>query len=243
VLGLGAPAGLLFIRLLRRGFRGRSVIEEIRNDRETYIYTATSTSVAFALFGGALGRYADRLARLATTDPLTDLANPRVFHERLRQELGRVDRYHESLSLLILDLDSLKHINDQYGHQAGDQALRSVAGAIRNGMRDFDLGARLGGDEFGVLAPRTNEESALALGERLRVLVRKNVKAASDPAATVSIGIASLARSKGERPTPGALMAAADEALYRAKREGGDRVAVHQDGGFESSSSWARRYS
>ena len=239
VLGLGAPAGLLGLRVMRRGLGGRSVIEEIRNDPETYVYTAASTSIAFALFGGVLGRYADRLARLATTDPLTGLSNARVFHERLRQELGRVDRYHESLSLLILDLDSLKHINDQRGHQAGDEALRSVARAIRNGLREIDLGARLGGDEFGVLASRTNEASAVTLGERLRA----NVRAASGPGgARVSIGIASLVPSKGERPTPGVLMAAADEALYRAKREGGDRVAVHQDGGFESSSSWARRY-
>ena len=238
-LALGAPAGLLFIRLMRRGLTVHSIIQEIQNDRETYVYTAASTSLAFALFGGVLGRYADRLALLATTDPLTGLANARVFHERVRQELARVDRYHESLSLLILDLDSLKHINDQYGHQAGDEALRAVAFAIRNGLREIDLGARLGGDEFGVLAPRTNEESAVVLGERLRT----NVRAASVPGAAVSIGIAPLAPSKGKPPTPGVLMAAADEALYRAKREGGDRVAVHQDGGFESSSSWARRYS
>jgi diguanylate cyclase (GGDEF)-like protein len=243
VLGLGAPAGLLGIRLMRRGPGGRSIIGEIRNDPETYVYTAASTSIAFALFGGILGRYADRLARLATTDPLTDLSNARVFHERLRQELGRVDRSHESLSLLILDLDSLKRINDHYGHQAGDEALRSVADAIRNGLREIDLGARLGGDEFGVLAPRTNAESALVLGERLRALVRTHDRAASDLGATVSIGIVSLVPSRGERPTPGALMAAADEALYQAKREGGDRVALRQDGGFESSSSWARRYS
>jgi len=243
VLGLGAPVGLLGIRLMRRGLAGRSVIEEIRNDRETYAYTAASTSVVFALFGGILGRYADRLARLATTDPLTDLSNARVFHERLRQELGRVERYRDSLSLLVLDLDSLKRINDHHGHQAGDAALRSVADAIRNGLREIDLGARLGGDEFAVLAPRTNAESARFLGERLRALVRTSGGAASGLGATVSIGIASLAPSSGERPTPGALMAAADDALYRAKRDGGDRVAVRQDGGFESSSSWARRYS
>jgi diguanylate cyclase (GGDEF)-like protein len=242
-LGLGAPVGLLVIRLMRRGLGVRSAIEEMRSDRETYIYTATSTTVAFALFGSVLGRYADRLARLATTDPVTGLSNARVFHQRLRQELGRADRYHDSLSLLLLDLDSLKRVNDQYGHQAGDTALRAVAAAIRHGLREIDLGARLGGDEFGVLAPRTNDESALVLGERLRALVRETIKTASNRGATVSIGIASVVPSRGERPTPSALMAAADEALYQAKREGGDRVAVRHDGGFESSSSWARRYS
>jgi len=116
--------------------------------------------VAFALFGGVLGHYADQLARLAATDSLTGLFNTRVFHERLRQELGRAARYREPLSLLMVALDGLKRVNDQYGHAAGDAALRSVARAIRAGLREIDFGARLGGDEFGVLAPRTNEESA-----------------------------------------------------------------------------------
>ena len=80
VLGLGAPSGLLFIRLMRHGLSVRSAIQEMRTDREIYIYTATSTTVAFALFGGVLGHYADRLAQLATTDPLTGLFNPRAFH-------------------------------------------------------------------------------------------------------------------------------------------------------------------
>src|SRR4249919_3633785 len=108
VLGLGAPSGLLLIRLMRRGLSVRSAIHEMRTDREIYIYTATSTTVAFALFGGVLGRYADRLALLATTDSLTGLFNARAFHERLRQELGRAARYHDPLSVLIMDLDGLK---------------------------------------------------------------------------------------------------------------------------------------
>src|SRR5213593_356846 len=78
VLGLGAPAGLLLMRLRRDALSMRSVLEEIGCDRETYVYSAMSTTLAFALFGGALGHYADRLARLATTDPLTGLYNPRA---------------------------------------------------------------------------------------------------------------------------------------------------------------------
>ena len=151
VLGLGAPAGLLFIRLMRRGFSVGSAIEEMRTDRETYIYTATSTTVAFALFGGVLGHYADRLAKLATTDPLTGLFNPRAFHERLRHALIRAARYQVPLSFLIMDLDGLKRVNDQYGHAVGDAALRSVAAAIHSELREIDFCARLGGDEFGVV--------------------------------------------------------------------------------------------
>ncbi len=90
----------------------------------------------------------------------------------------------------------------------------------------IDLGARLGGDEFGVLAPRTNEESVRVLAERLRALVAKGVNGPTGRGTTISIGIASLVPSRDERPTPASLMAAADEALYLAKRGGGDRVAA-----------------
>lgn len=230
LLGLGAPAGLLLVRLRRRRLSVRSVTREIEAERETYIYSAASTTLVFALFGGVLGHHADRLAQLATTDPLTGLSNARAFHERLRQELGRAVRYREPLSLLIVDLDGLKRVNDQYGHEAGDAALRSVAAAIRSGLREIDLGARLGGDEFGVLAPRTNEESVRVLAERLRALVAKGVNGPTGRGTTISIGIASLVPSRDERPTPASLMAAADEALYLGKREGGDRVGGGRPG-------------
>ena len=225
-LGLGAPVGLLAIRLMRRGPSVRAAIQEVKIDRETYIYSAVSTTVAFALFGGVLGHYADRLAQLAMTDPMTGLFNARAFHERLRQELERAVRYPEPLSLLSVDLDGLKGVNDHYGHEAGDQALRTVAAAIRTGLREIDLGARLGGDEFAVLAPRTNEESAHVLAERLRTRVARTVTGASSRGATISIGIASLVPSGDVRPTPATLMAAADEALYQAKRDGGNLVRV-----------------
>lgn len=224
VLGLGAPSGLLLIRLMRRGLSLGAAIQEIRTDREIYIYTATSTTMAFALFGGVLGHYADRLAQLATTDSLTRLFNARAFNERLHEELRRAARYQEPLSVLTIDLDGLKRVNDQYGHEAGNAALRSVAAAIRSGLREIDVGARLGGDEFAVLAPRTNEESALVLAERLRALMATGVNGATSRRTTISIGVASRVPPSGAPATPAALMAAADKALYRAKREGGDRV-------------------
>jgi diguanylate cyclase (GGDEF)-like protein len=114
-------------------------------------------------------------------------------------------------------------VNDLYGHAAGNDALRSVAVAIRQELREIDLGARLGGDEFGVLAPRTTKESARVLAERLRARV---ANAAADPRSggtTISIGVASVA-SGDRRRTADSLMAAADQALYLAKRAGGNRV-------------------
>jgi diguanylate cyclase (GGDEF)-like protein len=226
VLGLGAPAGLLLMRLRRDAFSMRSVLEEIESDRETYVYSAMSTTVAFALFGGVLGHYADRLARLATTDPLTGLYNPRAFHDHLRQELRRLARYREPLSLLLMDLDGLKRINDQFGHEAGDSTLRSVAGAIGSGLREIDLGARIGGDEFAVLAPRTDAKAAVALAERLRAVVAKGVDDRAGRGSTISIGIASVSPSTDALPTAASLMAAADMALYTAKRAGGNRVSA-----------------
>jgi diguanylate cyclase (GGDEF)-like protein len=227
LLGLGAPVGLMCVRLMRHGFSLRSVSREIVTDSDTYIYSAASTTVGFALFGGVIGYYGDRLAELAATDPLTGLANTRSFQERFRHELARAARYPAPLSLLIIDLDGLKRVNDDHGHAAGNDAIRYVADAIREELREIDLGARLGGDEFGVLAPRTSKQSALALAERLRARVESGIAAASAPGhTTVSIGVASLSPPALEPATVASLMAAADEALYVAKRNGRNRVSV-----------------
>jgi diguanylate cyclase (GGDEF)-like protein len=166
----------------------------------------------------------DRLAQLATTDPLTGLLNARAFHEQFRHELGRAARYQEPLSFLIVDVDRLKHVNDQYGHASGDAALQSVAAVIRSGLRQIDFGARLGGDEFGMLAPRTSLESAIVLAERLRALLAE--RRGTRPGTTISIGIASLVPSTGEQPAMFSLMATADNALYQAKRAGGNRAVA-----------------
>ncbi len=231
LLALGAPAGLLCVRLRRRRLSIRSVAREVRAEYETYAYSAASTALAFTVFGGVLGHYADRLAQLARTDPLTGLFNRRAFEERLHQEMGRGARDQCPLSLLILDVDGLKRLNDDYGHAAGDAALRSVAVAIRSGIREIDLGARLGGDEFGVLAPGTDTESAVMLADRLRALLARSVNGLpTGSSTTVSIGIASLTPPAEENPPPVSLMRIADHALYQAKREGGGRVAIGDPG-------------
>jgi diguanylate cyclase (GGDEF)-like protein len=223
LLASGAPAGLLLTRLVRRrGLSWRDVSDEI--DGATYAYVAGSTIAAFALFGGVLGHYADRLAHLATTDPLTGLLNARAFARRLRQEIARAARYGGPLSLLILDLDGLKRINDQQGHQAGDRALQSVAAAIRNEFREVDMGARLGGDEFGVLAPRTDDKAAVVLGDRLRALAAERLVGAVGQPFTVSVGAACLGPSESRSGAASSLMSSADAALYEAKRRGGNRV-------------------
>jgi diguanylate cyclase (GGDEF)-like protein len=227
VLGFGAPAGLLLLRvgLGQISFSLAAIVRNVQVDFDTYLYVAVSTTLAFGVFGAVLGRYADELARLATTDPLTGLFNARAFHERLGDELRRAARSQEPFSVLVVDLDGLKAVNDRHGHQAGDSALRLVANAIRRGVRQIDLGARLGGDEFAILAPGTDEPSAIVLAERLRALVAVDNRR-DGPRTTISIGIASLVRASAGRSTALSLMAAADEALYRAKSEGRNRVAA-----------------
>lgn len=222
-LAQGAAAGLLFCRLAgRRELSVASVKREVARNLGTYAYIASSTTVVFSLFGRIVGRYTDQLAALAATDPLTRLLNARAFRHRFHQELARAVRYEQPLSLLLVDLDGLKQINDQHGHEAGDAALGRVAASIRNGLREADVGARIGGDEFTILAPNTDQHAAIVFGERLRALVAET----PGPRAgrTISVGIASFQPAPHALATERSLMRAADAALYRAKRAGGDRV-------------------
>lgn len=178
--------------------------------------------ILFALFGYFLGRRADKLAALAETDGLTRLLNARGFASRLNAEIKRSQRYDEPLSLLFLDLDGLKDINDQYGHRAGSEALREVAGVIRRQLREIDIGARWGGDEFTILAPNTGKNAALSFAERLRTCIAEH---ACEWPITASIGIATLNGNDAAR-SAGALMRDADAAMYEAKRRGKNAVAA-----------------
>lgn len=206
LLSLGAPAGLWLLAGL--GLRSEAVV---------FAYVSLSTLAAFALFGFAIGRQADRLDAVGLTDPLTGLGNRRRFQERLALECARAARYGESMALLLADLDGLKQVNDRDGHRAGDALLRQVGAVIATGLRQVDLGARWGGDEFAVLAPRADVDEALALAERIRSDV------ATLTNSTISIGVAATG---GEALDPEALLRAADVALYSAKRGGRNRICL-----------------
>jgi diguanylate cyclase (GGDEF)-like protein len=151
------------------------------------------------------------LELLATTDDLTGLPNRRRFRSELEREIAAARRYHTPLSLLLLDLDDFKAINDGYGHESGDEALREIALAIQQRLRAPDLAARIGGDEFGVLLPQTGEEAADALARDLERAVRE---ALTPPlTTTASIGISTLQVGGAND-----LFAEADSFLYQAKR-------------------------
>jgi diguanylate cyclase (GGDEF)-like protein len=226
-LSSGAPAGLLGMRLRKRTDDPVSLHEvkktELEADPTAYLYIGT-TAVIFALFGYILGRQADQLAELSETDPLTGLLNARGFSSRLRAEIKRSKRYREPLSLLFLDLDGLKKINDRDGHRAGSAALREVAGVIRSALRESDVAARWGGDEFTILAPNTARDPAFTLAERVRVLIAEQ---ASSWPLTASIGIATHEADEDGMPADSAaLMRAADTAMYEAKRRGKNNVVI-----------------
>lgn len=219
LLAAGAPTGLLAVRILSGRASAAALSAEWGADATTYVYVTLSTAVVFVLFGAALGRRADALARLATIDGLTGLLNRRALTERLESEIRRSQRHRLPLALLAIDLDGLKRINDGHGHEAGDAALRRVGDALRAVCRVSDVMGRWGGDEFLVVAPGDSSGDAMPLAERIRGSVAAG--AAGLPL-SVSIGIATLA---ADEPSLQALVRRADDALYEAKRRGRDQVA------------------
>jgi diguanylate cyclase (GGDEF)-like protein len=166
-----------------------------------------------------------RLAELAETDALTGLPNRRSFDLVHAAELERARRYRRPLSLLVIDVDHFKRINDARGHPAGDEVLRAVAEALAASVRRSDRVCRYGGEEFVVVAPETIGDGAGQLGERLRAVVAGLVvPIAGDPVrVTVSVGVATWDVTD-PRPDGTALLARADQALYEAKQTGRDRV-------------------
>jgi diguanylate cyclase len=155
---------------------------------------------------------ADEAELLARTDSLTGLANHRAFTSRLEEELARSGRHDTPVSIVAMDIDSFKVINDTYGHESGNDVLVALADVLRKAARAEDTPARLGGDEFAVLLPETIEEGAHLTAARIADTFRAATAALGRPA-TLSIGVASTSSSSRRE-----LMATADQALYAHKR-------------------------
>ncbi|MFM0418000.1 sensor domain-containing diguanylate cyclase [Paraburkholderia aromaticivorans] len=161
----------------------------------------------------------DNLARLLTTDHLTGVSSRAHFFEVAESEVARAERHGRALSVVMLDADYFKRINDTAGHQAGDEVLKRIAGEAKGLLRTSDTVARLGGEEFILMLPSTTTGEALVVAERLRVTVeRARIETAvGQLKATISLGVATLSPAN---PTLQGLLAAADRALYEAKRAG-----------------------
>ena len=172
------------------------------------------TLIALQQADQELNRLNLELTEQTLTDPLTQVHNRRALERSLTAEWERAFRYSQPLSLLLLDVDDFKSYNDTYGHQAGDQVLRQVAGIISHGARQPDFVARYGGEEFVIVLPETDSEGALQIAERVRLKIEQ----ASWPhrPVTVSVGHASY----GNQADAEALLQQADQAMYRAKQAG-----------------------
>jgi diguanylate cyclase (GGDEF)-like protein len=170
-----------------------------------------------------------KLEHQAQTDPLTGLYNHRYFHERLRAELTTASRSHDSVSVLMLDIDDFKRVNDVYGHGAGDEILRALALTLRGCVRIGDAVCRLGGEEFAIVMTSRSPENAERLARRL---VDRVAEEAFDPAGRITVSVG-LARGPEHAMNPRELIACAEAAMMTAKARGKNQIIVYDDGGLE----------
>lgn len=174
-----------------------------------------------------LMQHQHKLEELSARDGLTGLYNRRELEKRLHEETQRARRYTHPLSVMMLDIDHFKNVNDQYGHQAGDEVLITVTDLIQLHMRPVDVVCRYGGEELAVILPETDEEGARTVAERVRATVADSITTTPQGDmvhVTVSIGIATFPR---DGDTASSLIHAADTALYVAKQEGRNLVRSH----------------
>jgi len=197
VVAGGVVLGLLLLRWLPLAVKERGSAEQRASDMET----------------------------LASIDGLTGIYNRRHFETLVHAELARCQRYTRPLSILMIDVDHFKAVNDRFGHAAGDQVLKAVAATCLAAKRDSDVVARVGGEEFAVMLPETAEEAAAQFAERLRYQVQDcpTIMENETLAITVSIGIASGGPQTSAIED---LLRSADQALYEAKRSGRNRVVT-----------------
>jgi len=231
-----APAGIADIKSLARATRrwqGEAIL--IRKDGET-CEAAMDVNAVDGLDGcfegfifilrdiSSLKKVMAELERLARTDSLTGLFNRRYFMERFEEEVKRVKRYHTPLSVVLIDLDHFKSVNDTYGHSAGDRALEKTGAVISDLIRSMDFACRYGGEEFCLALPDTASEGAFSLAERLRKrLGEEAFQAAGEETFHISCSIG-LAQVDPRQKSWDACFEAADAALYRAKQKGRNQV-------------------
>lgn len=179
----------------------------------------------FLASGNVEAQYHEEIYRLMIIDALTEIPNKRYLMEFLDRELARTMRYQRPLSLVMIDLDRFKIVNDDLGHLAGDFTLREVAACLRGAIRKDELFARYGGEEFAIVLPEATRDATRILAERLRTLVeRHHFQYEGRPyAVTISLGLATTLGQ--EQVTPLDMIRQADENLYQAKRDGRNRVA------------------
>ncbi len=202
---------------------GALVLEQAATDGgriQRRVVSGLERSASYAALALRNAWLLEQVQRLAATDGLTKIANRRTFESTLEREVARATRSAEHLSLVMLDIDHFKRLNDEHGHQAGDEVLRNVAAALACECRDFDTAARYGGEEFAVVLPGCGPDEAQIIAERLRQAVSMAPGAVQ---ITASAGVATYPGHAGDADT---LVRAADDALYESKRAGRNRTSV-----------------
>lgn len=222
-LALGAPLGWLLFRY----WGGNAPLAELQTNLYLYLYLLIGTVVAFSIFGFLIGIQEEKLEAISITDSLTGLHNLRYFRMRLEEEYASAKRTKRPLSLMMLDLDFFKRINDRFGHGVGDRMLRAAAEAMKNVSRKEETAARIGGEEFAIILPELSGENALRAAERVREAVKHvALKLAGGEAVSVTVSVGLFDHSAPLPANPDELLARVDRALYLAKDQGRDRVVV-----------------
>lgn len=222
LLSIGSPLGWLLLRTVA----GYSPLEDIVNHPWVYLYMTLGTAIAFASFGAYVGYSEQRLSKLTLTDALTGAYNNRFFQQHYLSEFHQSRRANTPLSLIVLDFDHFKQVNDTYGHLAGDEVLRQICDSIKQQCREGEVLARVGGEEFAIILSNCNKEQAIQAGERLRNAIAITdipVDTKNTIRITASLGLACSLTTAGDHL---ALYAAADRAMYQAKLQGRNCVVA-----------------
>ena len=212
---------------LTRTARGELLLPRLRDVQLLLGVLVVALTLATGAYTSVLARMGERQRGLSRRESLTGCFNRRAFYELFPREVERARRLGQGVSLVFLDVDHFKSVNDQLGHEAGDHVLQQLAARLRGLIRETDLLFRWGGEEFVILLPHTAASEAPILGERIRSAIAERPFLAGDPQGpvpvTVSVGVAGDSADPGEAD---ALIARADAACYRAKSGGRNRVEV-----------------
>jgi len=245
---IAAPIGWLVLQIPSRGlWSAAEVAQEVKSEYLLYTYMAIGTGVVLAVAGYYLGRAFDevirerqeaqvqaskmeglnlRLEAMSVTDDLTGMYTRRYFFDRCEEYLRAARRHGLPLSLMMIDIDHFKRVNDEFGHQMGDKVLREVASLVHGALRASDICARYGGEEFVILLPYTEEGEALTLAHRLLETVSCHLFPVREDIGRITISVGLSCLDMDHPVGVEALISRADGALYRAKREGRNRVCV-----------------
>ncbi len=194
--------------------------------RIPFLFSASVFYGYFTQIAGAEYKRREEAEKNVRIDFLTDLPNRKALDEKLKQEVERAIRYGGMLSLLIVDIDNFKSVNDSLGHQWGDRVLRGIAGILHHNIRTPDFVARLGGEEFAVVLPETELAGAAMVGNRLRLLIMEHVFETPRGLLTVTVSIGAASRDATGHGDWEGLYADADQALYIAKGNGKNQIGL-----------------